>query len=255
MEAALRALLADIRETLFPRRGATFGMLPPLLVVMTVISGLVDAFSYLVLGHVFVANMTGNVIFLGFALVGVRGFSVATSLVALGAFVVGALGGGLFHRRLGSRAGRHLAVAAGIQLILLVAALVLCAAVGGSVKGALRDGLVAVLAMALGVQTATARGLAVPDLPTTVLTMTITGIAADAHAASVAERRAVRRLISIGAMLAGAAVGATLIVHGQLTAPLVVAVILMAAIVGATRLVPVWARNRDTAAVTPAARS
>ena len=51
---------------------------------------MVDAFSYLVLGHVFVANMTGNVVFLGFALAGVGGFSVVTSVVAVGAFAVGA---------------------------------------------------------------------------------------------------------------------------------------------------------------------
>ena len=37
------------------------------------VTGLVDAFSYLVLGHVFVANMTGNVVFLGFAIAGAPG--------------------------------------------------------------------------------------------------------------------------------------------------------------------------------------
>jgi len=230
-------------------------VLPPLLVGMTVITGLVDAFSYLILGHVFVANMTGNVVFLGFALIGVRGFSVATSLVALGAFAVGALIGGNLHWRLGSHAGRHLALATGSQLLLLAAGLALCAAVGGSVQGELRYWLVAILALAMGVQTATARGLAVPDLPTTVLTLTITGVAADARVAGGSGSRAVRRLISIGAMLAGAVVGAVLIVRGQVTAPLLVAVVLMATIVGGTRLVPLWARPRDGDAATPAASS
>jgi uncharacterized membrane protein YoaK (UPF0700 family) len=61
---------------------------------MTLVTGLVDAFSYLVLGHVFVANMTGNVVFLGFALVGAPGFSIAASLAAMAAFAVGALLGG-----------------------------------------------------------------------------------------------------------------------------------------------------------------
>ncbi len=51
---------------------------------MTLVTGLVDAFSYLVLGHVFVANMTGNVVFLAFALAGAAGFSIPASLVALG---------------------------------------------------------------------------------------------------------------------------------------------------------------------------
>ena len=52
--------------------------------ILTVVTGLVDAFSYLVLGHVFVANMTGNVVFLAFALTGAKGFSVAASLLGVG---------------------------------------------------------------------------------------------------------------------------------------------------------------------------
>jgi uncharacterized membrane protein YoaK (UPF0700 family) len=59
-----------------------------------VVTGLVDAFSYLVLGQVFVANMTGNVVFLGFALAGAKGFSLPASVVALGAFSLGAVWGG-----------------------------------------------------------------------------------------------------------------------------------------------------------------
>ncbi len=52
---------------IIPGRGGEHGPLPPLLVAMTVVTGLVDAFSYLVLGQVFVANMTGNVAFPAFA--------------------------------------------------------------------------------------------------------------------------------------------------------------------------------------------
>ena len=44
--------------------------LPAVLVGLTAVTGLVDAVSYLALGHVFTANMTGNVVFLGFALAG-----------------------------------------------------------------------------------------------------------------------------------------------------------------------------------------
>lgn len=70
---------------------------------MTFVTGLVDAFSYLVLGHVFVANMTGNVVLLGFALVGAPGFSIAASVAAVPAFGVGALVGG----KIGSRFARN----------------------------------------------------------------------------------------------------------------------------------------------------
>ncbi len=238
MSAVVRSLLTDVRDTLFPGRGATYGLLPPLLIGLTVITGLVDAFSYLTLGHVFVANMTGNVVFLAFGLVGVGGFTVVTSLVAIGAFILGALGGGIFRSRLSPRLRRQLAVATGTQLLLLVAGVILCAAAGGAIEGGLRYGLVAVLAVAMGIQNATARGLAVPDLTTTVLTMTITGIAADTHAAGGTGSRSGRRLISIAAMLGGAVVGAVLILRGQVIASLVVAVILLAVVAGGTRLRP-----------------
>ena len=82
----MQTFLTEVRETLIPGRNDRFGPLPPLLVGMTVVTGLVDAFSYLLLGHVFVANMTGNVVFLGFAVVGAQGFSIAASLVALVSF-------------------------------------------------------------------------------------------------------------------------------------------------------------------------
>jgi Protein of unknown function (DUF1275) len=74
---------AEIRQMIIPDRGGAYGPLPPLLVAMTVVTGLVDAFSYLVLGHVFVANMTGNVVFLAFALAGAGGFSLPAVVVAL----------------------------------------------------------------------------------------------------------------------------------------------------------------------------
>ena len=243
MDTVARALVTDLRDTLFPGRGGKYGLLPPLLVGLTVITGLVDAFSYLTLGHVFVANMTGNVVFLAFGLVGVGGFSVVTSLVAIGAFILGALGGGFFRSRLSSRLHRQLAAATGSQLLLLIAGVVLSAIAGGVLHGGLRYGLVAVLAVAMGIQNATARGLAVPDLTTTVLTMTITGIAADTHAAGGTGSRAGRRLISIAAMLGGALVGAVLIIRGQVTAALVIALILLAVVTAGTRLAPAAIRS------------
>ncbi len=90
----MTTFLAEVRETLTPSRSSAFGPLPPLLIAMTVVTGLVDSFSYLVLGHVFVANMTGNVVFLGFAVAGAHGFSIAASLVALVSFGFGSVVGG-----------------------------------------------------------------------------------------------------------------------------------------------------------------
>src|ERR1700694_142878 len=83
--------------------GRQHAALVPLLLAMTVATGGVDAVSILRLGHLFVANMTGNVCFLGFALAGSSGFSASASLVALGAFMVGAAIGGRVARGLARR--------------------------------------------------------------------------------------------------------------------------------------------------------
>src|SRR5437867_7362062 len=68
--------------------------LSALLLVLTITTGVIDAISVLGLGRVFTANMTGNTVFLGFALAGVPGFSPLRSVAALAAFLVGAFVGG-----------------------------------------------------------------------------------------------------------------------------------------------------------------
>jgi hypothetical protein len=77
----------------------------------TVVTGLVDATSYLKLGHVFVANMTGNVVFLGFGIAGAGAISVWASVTALGSFLVGGVVGGRTGSRWSSNRRRHLAAA------------------------------------------------------------------------------------------------------------------------------------------------
>ena len=226
----MSAFLADARETVAPRRGGKDGLLPPLLVALTAVTGLVDAFSYLVLGHVFVANMTGNVVFLAFALAGVGGFSVLASLLALGCFALGALVTGRLGRSLAGRRELLLGVTAAIQAVIVAEAVTMTALAASPVQTGLRYALIAVLAAALGAQNATARKLAVPDLTTTVLTLTITGIAADHAWAGATGARVARRLISIAAMLAGAVVGAVLVLHAHIVYPLAIALVVLAAV-------------------------
>jgi len=120
----LSTFLTDTRETVAPSRGSKDGLLPPLLVALTVVTGLVDAFSYLVLGHVFVANMTGNVVFFAFALAGVGGFSATASVTAIGCFALGALAGTLIAGSMPQPRHRSwiltgVAFALGVGLILL----------------------------------------------------------------------------------------------------------------------------------------
>ncbi len=220
--------LDDVREMLVPRRGSKHGPLPPLLLGLTFVTGLVDSFSYLLLGHVFVANMTGNVVFLGFAFAGANGFSIPASLVALGSFVFGALTGGRIGSRLGSHRGHLLAAATSLQALLLGASVVVAAASGEPVTSGYRYPSIVLLAISMGIQNATARKLAVPDLTTTVLTLTITGVAADSAIAGGTGSAAGRRLVAVAAMLLGALVGAALALDVHIVAPLVIALIVTA---------------------------
>ncbi len=96
--------------------------------------------------------------------------------------------------------------------------------------GASRYALVTLLAAVMGIQNAAARKLAVPDLTTTVLTLTITGIAADSVVAGGGGSAAGRRVIAVVAMLGGALVGAILVIHRQLDGPLVIALVAISAV-------------------------
>lgn len=202
-----------------------------LLVGMTVVTGLVDAVSYLALGRVFVANMTGNVVFLGFAWAGDASLSAAASLLALAAFLLGALAGGELAARSGAHRGRHLTAGSGAALVLLVAALAVAVAGRQPYAGGSRYALVVLLAIAMGLQNATARALGVPDATTTVLTLTLTGLAADSRLAAGANPRVLRRVTSVLAMLAGALVGALLVLHADPAWALTAAALMLGAIV------------------------
>jgi uncharacterized membrane protein YoaK (UPF0700 family) len=199
-----------------------------LLLMLSVVTGLVDAVSYLALGHVFVANMTGNVVLLGFALAGAPGLSVPASLAALTAFLLGALGGGRIATRLGGHRGRHLRTATACAAPILLVAFLAAAIAGQPVSSSARYALLVPMGLAMGLQNATARRLAVPDLTTTVLTLTLTGIAADSHLAGGPGGRPARRVIAIAAIFLGALVGALFVVHVDLFIPLALASALMA---------------------------
>jgi uncharacterized membrane protein YoaK (UPF0700 family) len=228
--------LTEAWRTVVPAADDPHRPLPPLLLGLTVVTGLVDAFSYLVLGHVFVANMTGNVVFLGFALAGASGFSLAASLVALGAFGLGALAGGHVSKRLGVHRGRLLAVAATVEVCLVVASVGIAATVGDPGTGAARYLLIVLLGVATGTQNAAARKLAVPDLTTTVLTLTITGIFADSRLAGGAASKLGRRFTSIASMFLGGLVGAVLVLHADASLAIAAAAAILVVVAAAAAL-------------------
>jgi uncharacterized membrane protein YoaK (UPF0700 family) len=239
----MTTFLSGARDTVAPRRGSRDGPLPPLLVALTAVTGLVDAFSYLVLGHVFVANQTGNVVFFAFALAGVGGFSATASVTAIGSFAVGALVAGRLGRSLAARRELLLGVTAGIQAILVAEAVTMAALTASPMPVGLRYALIVVLSVTMGAQNATARKLAVPDLTTTVLTLTITGMAADSPLAGATGAHLARRLISVAAMFLGALAGALLVLHVHIVYPLVIALVILAAV---AIIAVAWARNVRT---------
>jgi len=232
----------------WPWSRSAHGPLPVLLLMLSIVTGLVDAVSYLALGHVFVANMTGNVVLLGFALAGAPGLSVPASLAALAAFLLGAVAGGRIGTRLDSHRGRHLRTATACAAPLLLVAFVVAAIAGQPVSSGARYALLVPMGLALGLQNATARRLAVPDLTTTVLTLTLTGIAADSQLAGGPGGRPARRVLSIAAIFLGALVGALFVVHVDLFIPLALA----SALVASTALIA-HTRSTDDAEWTRAA--
>ena len=187
------------------------------LMAMTVVTGLVDAVSFLGLGRVFTANMTGNVVFLAFAIAGAPGLSIRLSLTSLIAFLLGATLGGRFAVAMAARSRRRwlVAIAVAEAALLFAAALVSVGIdIGSSTQSREVYGVIVLTAVAMGLRNATVRRLAVPDLTTTVLTLTLTGLAADSSLAAGSNPRIGRRVISILLMFGGAGIGAVLLRHG-----------------------------------------
>jgi uncharacterized membrane protein YoaK (UPF0700 family) len=205
------------------------------LMALTLVSGVVDAVSYLGLGRVFTANMTGNVVVLGFAAAGAAGFSIPASLTSLGAFLVGALCAGLVGRRI-ARRGRLLLLAMATEVALVGVAATVAALAATVAAGAGRYAVISILAFAMGVRNATVRRMAVPDMTTTVLTMTLTGLAADSRLAGGTGQGTARRGFAVAAMLIGAIAGAALYLHLGAGLPLAVAAVAAAAAGVAFRL-------------------
>jgi uncharacterized membrane protein YoaK (UPF0700 family) len=184
--------------------------LPPVLLALTLTTGLIDAASYLGLGHVFTANMTGNIVLLGFGLANAGGLPVLAPLISLGAFLFGAAIGGRLGIGIAQRHERVLLIGVASEAALLTLAAIVAYAINVRVGSAGAYAIIALVALAMGLRNAIVRKLAVPDMTTTVLTMTLTGLAADAAATPSRIGMSPRRLSVVAAMLVGATIGGLL---------------------------------------------
>lgn len=180
------------------------------LLLLTVATGLVDAVSVLVLGHVFVANMTGNVIFLGFWFVPGSGVDLTAAIVAVLGFLAGTIVSGRLIRHLGHATRTWLTATLGAEVVVLS---VLSMLAGAGILG-YQDNtkliLIAGLGLTFGMQNAMARQFGVQELSTTVLTATIVGLGVDSRLAGGTGRREKLRYSVVAAMCGGAVIGATL---------------------------------------------
>lgn len=213
--------------------------LMPLLFGLTLVSGLIDAVSFLRLGHVFVANMTGNVVLLGFAIGGAKDISIVGTLIALAAFLAGGIVGGRLSRRHAKSGAHLLAVTTIVKIFLMLGSAALAWRL--ATDGLIAYTIVAVLAISMGLQNAVVRSLGVPDVTTTVITQTLTGIAMDSGFAGGDNVRWRRRVASVVVMFLGALIGALLIFRFGSAAALLAAALTLA-------IVSVWASRLKAAA-------
>jgi uncharacterized membrane protein YoaK (UPF0700 family) len=197
------------------------------LLALTVVTGLIDAVSFLGLGHIFTANMTGNVVFLAFALGGAQGLSAVRSVTALCVFACGSLLAGRVANRHPRAPADLLLAAMRAECVLLLLAAGLTASAPAELHAATVYAVIVCTAFAMGLRNAVVRKLAVPDLTTTVLTLTVTGLAADSSLAGGNGARSGRRALSIIAMFGGALAGALLLRGFGMRVPLAVAALLI----------------------------
>jgi uncharacterized membrane protein YoaK (UPF0700 family) len=201
-----------------------------LMLALTFSTGVIDAVGYLGLDRVFTANMTGNVVILGMALVGADDLPVLGPLLALVGFMAGAALGGRLLRSAEPGWTRRTTVLIGIVAGVMIATSILLFVLDHDLAEPVAVSITTVLGAAMGVQAATARFIGVKDVTTVVVTSTITGLAADSWLGS--GRRSgdsPRRVAAVVLILAGAAVGAALL-KWHLGAGLLLAGVITAAV-------------------------
>jgi uncharacterized membrane protein YoaK (UPF0700 family) len=224
------------------------GLRDVLLVALTVSTGAVDALSWLGLGKVFSAFMTGNFVFLGFRTAGADGPNVPRTLAALGAFGLGAFLAGRIvasTRNADATWPRRVTAAIAASLAPQVAFLALWLATGTHPSAGSADALIALSALAMGMQTAAIFALGVRAVFTTAATATWTVLMGDLSGWSQSRGERLRLAAVIAGLFVGAVVGSLLVLHAPDWAavlPLVVTASVVA--VAALQLHPATAGGR-----------
>lgn len=198
---------------------------------LTFSTGVVDAACFLGLYQVFTANMTGNILLLGIGLVD-PGYRAIGPLVALVAFLVGAVAAGAAMRGVpaGWTSRATLLVGAGAAVV-AIALIPLAIARAADDRAGSPPILIAtaLLGIAMGVQAGVARHIAVAEVNTLVVTWTLVGLAYESAVGADGRRRWPRRVLAVGSLLTGAIIGAALL-QIDIAWPLVLAAVVVAAV-------------------------
>lgn len=179
-----------------------------LMMVLTVVTGMVDAVGFLGLDRVFTGNMTGNVVILGMGLAGQDGLPVAGPLVALAAYIVGAAAAGRVLRHQKAVWNSTITILLGINALVFLAVGTTLLATGAPEASVAASVVAASIAVLMGAQASVARFLAVHDMTTVVITSTITAFASENLFVPGRGRVMNRRFWAIAAILVGALIGA-----------------------------------------------
>src|ERR1700744_3306487 len=180
------------------------------LLLLTFATGLADAISILVLGHVFVANMTGNVIFLGFWLAPRTSIDLTAVVVGLATFVCTTIVSGRLSRHFGERARPWITTVLVTEMVLLLALSKLAGTGVLHYHDHSKLIMIGLLAVTFGFQHSSARQFGIQELSTTVLTSTIVSLGLDSHLAGGTGAREKLRFSVVFTMCAGAFIGATM---------------------------------------------
>jgi uncharacterized membrane protein YoaK (UPF0700 family) len=195
--------------------------------VLTFTAGLINAVTVLGLGDIFASLMTGNVVFIGLAIGGAEDFSAWRSGLAILAFLIGAAFGGRIAADAKKKPLRSwlLPVAALEATLLVAAAAVAHVYIGRSTEATTAPAVlvtIALASLAMGVRNSTISELDLPDLKTTVLTLTLSGLAADSKLGAGKDQHVTRRVMSVLLIVGGAAIGALLLSAFGIALPLVI---------------------------------
>ena len=205
-----------------------------LLALLACAGGAIDAISFLRLGEIFTANMTGNTVLLGIAAGQREGARVLHSVTALAGFVLGVLVGAIVSGRAKRSEGHpwpwRVVLTLAVELAILVGLSLGWLVTGGAPGGDVQYGLIGATALAMGLQSSAVGGVALPGVPTTYVTGVLTGLVTHAAVGGASGGSLLRRGVVLVALLAGAAAGGGLVIGAPRWAPWI-AVALVAAVV------------------------